>query len=108
MTFPIQFAFHRMDRSAALEAAIREHAEKLSRVHPAITNVHVAVTQGMRHSAKARRFDVRLDLHVEGKSIAITRKGDADAFVATRDAFDVARRLLESELDAARESDKQR
>lgn len=107
MTFPIQLAFHQMDRSEALEGAIRERAEKLSRFHPAITNVHVSVTQETRHSAKARKFNVRLDVQDKGKSFAITQQGDTDAFVATRDAFDAARRLLESDLDTTREFVKQ-
>ena len=52
MTFPIQLAFHQMDRSEALESAIRERTEKLAKFHPAITNVHVTVTQETRHSNK--------------------------------------------------------
>jgi ribosomal subunit interface protein len=102
MTFPIQLAFHQMDRSEALEQAIRERAEKLGKFHPAITNVHVAVTQETRHSTKGRQFKVKLDLHVKGKSFAITQQGDEDAFVAARDAFDAATRLLDSELDTTR------
>ena len=102
MTFPIQIAFHHMDRSEALEQAIRERTEKLGKFHPGITNLHVAVTQEARHSNKGRRFNVKLDLHVKGKSYAITQQGDEDPFVAARDAFDAARRLLDTELDAAR------
>ena len=44
MTFPIQLAFHHMERSEALEQAIRERSEKLGKFHPGITNMHVAVT----------------------------------------------------------------
>ena len=102
MTFPIQLAFHQMDRSEALEQAIRERTEKLGKFHPGITHLHVAVTQEARHSNKGRRFNVKLDLHVKGKSYAITQQGDADPLVATRDAFDAAKRLLDTELDAAR------
>jgi ribosome-associated translation inhibitor RaiA len=102
MTFPIQLAFHQMDRSEALESTIRDRAEKLGNVHPGITNLHVAVTQETRHRTKGRKFNVRLDLHVKGKSFAITQKGDEDAFVATRDAFDAAKRLLDTELDTTR------
>jgi ribosomal subunit interface protein len=102
MTFPIQVTFHHMDRSDALEAAIRERTEKLERFHPSITDVHVAVTQETRHRAKGRKFNVRLDLHVTGKSFAITQQGNVDAFVAMRDAFDAATRLLDTELDTTR------
>jgi ribosome-associated translation inhibitor RaiA len=102
MTFPIQLAFHHMDHSEALEQAIRERTEKLGKFHPGITNLHVAITQEARHSTKGRRFNVKLDLHVKGKSYAITQQGDADPFVAARDAFDAAKRLLDTELDAVR------
>jgi ribosomal subunit interface protein len=102
MTFPIQLTFHQMDRSEALESAIRERAEKLGRFHPAITNLHVAVTQETRHSNKGRLFNVKLDVHVKGKSFAITQQGDEDVFVAARDAFDAATRLLGAELDTTR------
>jgi ribosome-associated translation inhibitor RaiA len=102
MTFQTQLAFHQMDRSEALESTIRERAEKLGKFHPGITSVHVAVTQETRHSAKPRLFNVRLDLHVKGKSFAITQQGDKDPFVAARDAFDAAKRLLDAELDTVR------
>ena len=102
MTFPIQLAFHQMDRSEALDQAIRERAEKLGKFHPAITNLHATVTQETRHSSKGRKFNVKLDVHVKGKSFAITHQGDEDVFVATRDAFDAAKRLLDDELDATR------
>src|SRR5512135_2016511 len=102
MTFPIQLTFHQMDRSEALEQAIRERAEKLGKFHPGITNLHVAVTLETRHSNKGRLFNVKLDVHVKGGSFAITQQGDEDAFVAARDAFDAAKRLLDAELDTVR------
>ncbi|HQR55467.1 MAG TPA: HPF/RaiA family ribosome-associated protein [Burkholderiaceae bacterium] len=102
MTFPIQITFHHMDRSEALEQAINEKAEKLGKFHPGITQLHVAVTSETRHSKKAREYRVRLDLHVKGSEYAITRQADEDAFVAARDAFDTARRLLDSEIDERR------
>lgn len=102
MTFPIQITFHHMDRSEALEQAIRDKAEKLGKFHPAITQLHVSVTSETRHSAKGREYRVRLDLHVKGAEYAITRQADEDVFVAARDAFDAARRLLDSEIDERR------
>lgn len=102
MTLPIQLVFHRMDRSDALDQAIRERAGKLGRFHPGLTHVHVAVTQETRHGGKGRLFNVKLELHVKGKSFAITQQGDTDPFVAARDAFNAATRLLDTELDATR------
>jgi ribosomal subunit interface protein len=102
MTFPIQITFHHMERSEALEQAIEERAIKLGRFHPAITQLHVAVTSETRHSSKAREYKVRLDIHVKSKEIAISRQADEDAFVAAREAFDAAGRVLDEELDTRR------
>lgn len=102
MTFPIQITFHHMDRSEALEQAIHDKAEKLSKFHPAITQLHVAVTSETRHSSTAREYRVRLDVHVKNKEYAVTRQADEDAFVAARDAFDAARRVLDEDIDTRR------
>jgi len=102
MTFPTQITFHHMDRSEALEQAIQEKTAKLAKFHPSITQLHVAVTSEARHSSKARQYKVRLDVHVKGKEYAITRHADEDAFVAARDAFDAARRVLDEDIDEKR------
>jgi ribosomal subunit interface protein len=102
MTFPIQITFHHMDRSEALEQAIQDKAAKLAKFHPSITQLHVAVTSEARHSTSARQYKVGLDVHVKGKEYAITRQTDEDAFVAARDAFDAARRILDADIDTRR------
>lgn len=99
MTFPMQITFHHMDRSEALEQAIQEKAAKLARFHSSITQLHVAVTCETRHSSTTRQYKVRLDVHVKGKNYAVTRHADEDAFVAARDAFDAARRVLDEDIE---------
>lgn len=102
MTYPIQVTFQQMDRSEALETSLRERAEKLAHFHPGINSCHVMVEPEGRHQHNGRRYNVRLDIKVKGKQIAITRHADEDAFVAGREAFDAARRALEGELDSTR------
>ncbi len=102
MTYPIQVTFQQMDRSEALEASLRDRAEKLAHFHPGINSCHVMVEPEGRHQHNGRRFNVRLDIKVKGKQIAVTRHADEDAFVAGREAFDAARRALEGELDSTR------
>ena len=102
MTFPTQITFHHMDKSPMLEQAINEKAAKLGKFHPAITQLHVAVTSETRHSSTAREYKVRLDVHVKGKEYAITRHANEDAFVAAREAFEAARRLLDDDIDTRR------
>ena len=102
MTFPTQITFHHMDHSPMLEQAITEKASRLGKFHPSITQLHVAVTSETRHSSTARVYKVRLDVHVKGKEYAITRHADEDAFIAARDAFDAARRVLDEDIDTRR------
>jgi ribosome-associated translation inhibitor RaiA len=99
MTYPVAINFLHMDRSEALETMLRERAEKLAHVHPAITSCHVAVEPEGRHQHQGRKFAVRLDIQIKGKKIAINRTPHEDAFVAGRDAFDAARRALDDEVD---------
>jgi ribosome-associated translation inhibitor RaiA len=102
MTYPIQVTFQQMDRSDALETSLRDRAEKLAHFHPAINSCHVMVAPEGRHQHSGRRYNVRLDIKIKGKQIAVTRHADEDAFVAGREAFDAARRALEVELDLVR------
>ncbi len=95
MKLPLQIVFHGFDRSPALAAAIEERAAKLEQYHPHIVACRATVAQTTRHQARGGAFSVRLDLTVPGKELAVTHKEDADAFVAVRDAFDVARRMLQ-------------
>jgi ribosomal subunit interface protein len=107
MKLPLQVSFQGLERSPALEAAIEERAAKLDRFHPHIVACRVTVTQETRHHAQGRPFGVRLDLTVPGKELAVTHKESEDAFVAVRDAFDAARRMLQDALAQRRGEVKQ-
>lgn len=102
MKLPLQVTFQGLDRSPALEAAIEEKAAKLEQFHPAITACRVTVTQESRHHAQGRMVNVRIDITVPNKELAITNKLNEDAFVAVRDAFDAARRVLQDTLAVRR------
>jgi ribosomal subunit interface protein len=98
MKLPLQITFHGLDRSPALEAAIEEKAAKLEQFHPSIIGCRVTVTQESRHHAQGRLVNVRIDLTVPDRELAITNKQHEDAFVAVREAFDAARRVLQDAL----------
>lgn len=99
MSTPISINFFHMDRSEALEDLLRERAEKLGRVHPAISACNVAVQADGRHKHQGYKYLVKLDIHLKGKQIAINRIADEDPFVAARDVFDVARRALDADSE---------
>jgi cold shock CspA family protein/ribosome-associated translation inhibitor RaiA len=105
MSFETQITFRGMEPSPAVEARIREHAERLLRFHDRITSCRVVIQAPHRRHHKGRLYEVRVDLKLPGREIAVTRDpsehhAHEDVYVAIRDAFDAVARRLE---DAARE-----
>ncbi|ADH85926.1 HPF/RaiA family ribosome-associated protein [Desulfurivibrio alkaliphilus] len=100
MKLPLEITFRRMDSSPALEAKIREKAQKLERYHDHIMSCRVVVEAAHGQHRQGNLFQVRLDIKVPGKELAITRHhpkdhAHEDVYVALRDAFDAAARRLE-------------
>ena len=107
MQTPIQITFHQMDASPALEARIRQRAEELEQYFDRITACHVTVEPQQRRHQQGNLFQVRIDLVVPGREIAVGRGRDLnhaheDPYVAVRDAFDALRRRLEDHARGAR------
>lgn len=98
MQLPLQIVFHGLDQSDAVEAKIREKAAKLETFHHRIVSCRIVVEHEPRQRHQDSRFNVRIDLHVPGREFAITRDHHDDIYVAVRDAFDAARRLLEEDI----------
>jgi ribosomal subunit interface protein len=97
MQSPLRITFRGATSSPALEAKIRDKAAKLEEFHPSIISCHVAVEEEARHHQQGRLFKVRIDLHVPGHDLAVNRDHHEDVFVALRDAFDAAKRVLEDD-----------
>lgn len=100
MQIPLQISFHGMDPSPPVEARIKEKVAKLERFHNRIVGCKVVVEAPHRHHHKGKLYTVRIDLSVPGKDIFIGRTGPSnhaheDVYVAIRDAFNAAGRLLE-------------
>jgi len=95
MRIPLQTTFRNMPHSDAIEAKINEKSEKLDRFYDRIMGCRVVVeeSQGRRHQGKL--YCVRIDITVPGKELAVTRQENEDAYVAVRDAFNAAARLLD-------------
>ena len=103
MQLPLQITFRHMDPSAALEARIRRRAEELDQFFDRITACRVVVECLNRRHQQGNLFEVRIDLTVPGREIAVGRDrglnhAHEDAHVAVRDAFDAARRALEDHV----------
>ena len=100
MQSPLEISFRNMDRSDAVEARVREHAEKLEQIFDRITSCRVVVEATHRHHHKGFLCHVSIDIGVPGTMVVVDRdpgKNHAheDVYVAVRDAFKAARRRLE-------------
>ncbi len=107
MPFATYVTFKNLESSPALEARIVELANKLEPLAN-INRCDVAVELPHRHHQKGRPFHVRVQLHMgSGKEIVVSHDpGDDDAhldpYVAVRDAFDSARRQLQTFVNKLR------
>lgn len=95
MQVPLQITFHDVAPSDALETHIREKAQKLEQFYPALIACKVVVDQPGQHQHKGKPFNIRIDLTAPGGEIVVDRQKNEDVYVALRDAFDAARRMLE-------------
>lgn len=100
MQLPLEVTFRNLPRSEAVEASVREHAERLDRFHPRIMGCRVAIEASHRHHHKGNVYRVRVDITVPGGEIVASRtpgehQAHEDLYVAVRDAFDAVRRQLE-------------
>jgi ribosomal subunit interface protein len=107
MQIPLEIVFHNIERSPAVEAAVREHAAKLEQFANSITSCRVTIEAPHKHHQQGNLFTVRVDLHYPGGEVVATRSPDRDhshedAYVALRDAFKAARRQLQDRMRVRR------
>lgn len=100
MQTPLRIAFRHMPPSAAVEARVREHVDRLEHFHSRITGCHVVIEAPPAHRRKGSPFDVKIELTVPGGEITVRseraeHEAHMDVYVALRDAFDSARRRLQ-------------
>lgn len=107
MAISVQVNFKDMDPSPALEARIREKAEKLERFADRILRCIVTVEAPHRHHRHGVLYAIRVEVVVPRGEIVVTREGvrnhaHEDAYVAVRDAFDAVARQLEDRVRTLR------
>lgn len=100
MKLPLQVVFRNMEPSAAVEAAVRERADRLDRFYEHIMSCRVAIELHHRHHHQGNLYHVRVDMKVPDTEIVASREPDEhhaheDVYVAIRDAFNAVQRRLE-------------
>ncbi|MFC5496927.1 HPF/RaiA family ribosome-associated protein [Caenimonas terrae] len=100
MKLPLQITFRNIDHSDAIEAKVRERAEKLDRFHRYIMSCRVTVEESHKHHHQGNHYHIRADIKVPDRELVASREPDEhhayeDVYVAIRDVFDSLRRQLE-------------
>ena len=100
MRQPLQINFRDIPQSDAIEAKVREKADKLDKFYDKIMTCSVMIEAPHGHHHKGYLYHVRIDLTVPNGEIVVNRDpkdnhAHEDVYVAIRDAFDAARRRLQ-------------
>ena len=105
--FPIEISFRNLDHSDYVEADVREKIAGLERFYDRVHYCRVIVEALHRKGHKGHLYDVHLTLGVPGTDIQVSRTGPLDhahedVYVAVRDSFQAATRMLEDHVRKVR------
>lgn len=98
MAAQVQVTFRDIPHSDAVSAHVERRAAKLDTFFDRITKCHVVVAAPHKHHKHGQRFEVKIDMHVPGRELVVTRNLDAekeDLHATVDNAFTDAERILE-------------
>ena len=98
MQSPVQVTFRDIKPSNAVSAHVEKRAAKLDMFFDRITSCHVVVEAPSRNHKHGAGYHVRIDLHVPGKELVVTKNPEErreELYAALDDAFGDAERVLE-------------
>src|SRR5256885_5936468 len=73
MGVPVQLTFRDIPHSDALAAHAEKRAIKLETFNDHIVKCHVVLEAPHRHHKHGKRYHVRVDLHVPGKTLCVSK-----------------------------------
>jgi putative sigma-54 modulation protein len=101
MTTALDIHFHGLEKSEAVENKVRDKVAKLQRHFDRMTACRVVLEAPNRNAAKAKVFQVKIEISVpSGKPIIINHEREGasaqdDLSLAIRDAFEAATRRVD-------------
>jgi len=104
MQSPLKIAFHNMESSDSVEAAIRERFDKLEKLYDRMTACRVSVEALHKQHRTGNVYSVHIDMVVPGAELVVSREpkeaqekyANPDIYTSIRDAFAAAERQLKS------------
>lgn len=100
MELPLQITFRHMAPSEALTMDIRQKSKKLELFYKHILRCHVVVEEPHLHHRQGKIFHIKIHLTLPDDEIVVNREralnhAHENPYVAVRDAFTAAKRLLQ-------------
>ncbi|MGF1642070.1 MAG: HPF/RaiA family ribosome-associated protein [Thiotrichales bacterium] len=107
MQNPLQITFHNLDRSEAVDNAIRDQVADLEKLFDPIISCRVVVESPHKHQQQGKLYDVKINVVVPDSEIVVSKShhdkhAHEDIYVALRDAFNAAAKQLASYADKRR------
>ena len=107
MHTPLQITFRHMGPSDAVDARIREYADKLDRYHDNVISCRVVFDAPHQHQSKGNLFHISVDVKVPGHDIVVARdahqrQAREDPYVAIHDAFEAVYKQLKGAAQVKR------
>jgi ribosome-associated translation inhibitor RaiA len=104
---PFQITFNDFPESDAIWLAVQKRVEKLEHIYDRIVRCEVVISCPHRHRHADRLFRVQIHLSIPGNDVFISRHPDLkeshrDVYVAIRDAFNAAERVLQERINRLR------
>ena len=100
MQSPVQITFRDIKPSAVISAHVEKRAARLEAFLDGIVRCHVVVEAPHRRGRQGRHYHVRVDLHVPGKELVVSKPpldgdGKEDLHAVVDEAFSDAERVLD-------------
>lgn len=92
---PVQITVRDVPGSKAIDNLIHKRVEKLHHYYQRITSCRIVIEVPQKNKHQGKLYSAHVDLTIPGKELVINRKQNEDLYIAVRDAFDAAERLLE-------------
>lgn len=107
MTANLQTTYRGFEAPLLAEERIREHLDRLERLHPRLIGCHVVAETRHRRQHKGKLYSIRVDLSFPGGELIVNRDhhdkhAHEDFFVALRDSFNAAEHQLRTRADRQR------
>ncbi|MFO7556654.1 MAG: ribosome-associated translation inhibitor RaiA [Desulfobacterales bacterium] len=94
MKIPLQITARNFELTKAIDAAIREQAEKLDRIYDQILRCEIVLEVPHQRQTKGVIYNVRINVTVPGGQIQVSKELHEDLYVSINRAFDKAHRQL--------------